>query len=55
MNFKELEKQLPEIADSLGNYHNCVRTGNLMFLSGRGPVGKPGLVGRDISKEAAYA
>ena len=54
MNLEELEKRLPEIPEALGNYHDCVRTGNLLFVSGKGPIGKPGVVGRDISKEDAY-
>lgn len=54
MNLEEFEKQLPEIPEALGNYRDCVRTGNLLFVSGKGPIGKPGVVGRDINKEDAY-
>jgi len=53
-NFSEIEKQLPAIPDAIGNYTNCVRSGNLLFLSGKGPLGKPGVVGRDLTKEQAY-
>lgn len=55
MNLEELEKQLPRIPEALGNYVDCVRTGNLLFLSGKGTFDKPGIVGRDMDKETAYA
>jgi len=53
-NFSEIEKQLPSIPDAIGNYYNCVRSGNLLFLSGKGPLGKPGVVGRDLTRDEAY-
>jgi len=52
--FSEFEKTLPLIPEAVGNYFNCVRTGNLLFLSGKGPLTKPGVVGRDMTKEQAY-
>jgi len=55
MNLEDLEQKLPRIPDALGNYIDCVRTGDLLFISGKGPVGKPGVVGRDIDKETAHA
>ena len=55
MTFEEIEKQLPKIPESLGNYVDCVRTGNLLFISGKGTFDKPGVVGRDLDKETAYA
>ena len=54
MNLDDIEGQLPAIPDAIGNYANCVRTGNLLFLSGKGPLGARGVVGRDIDKETAY-
>lgn len=35
---KELGLILPEVAEPKGSYANCVRTGNLLFVSGKGPV-----------------
>ena len=54
VDFSEVEKSLPLIPEAVGNYFNCVRTGNLLFLSGKGPLEKPGIVGRDMTKEQAY-
>jgi enamine deaminase RidA (YjgF/YER057c/UK114 family) len=57
---KELGLTLPEPARPVGNYVPGVRVGNLLFLSGHGPVrtaGQPsarGKVGRDLSTEEAY-
>lgn len=54
MSLEDIERQLPEIPDAIGNYANCVRTGNLLFLSGKGPLGTRGVVGRDLDKKTAY-
>jgi enamine deaminase RidA (YjgF/YER057c/UK114 family) len=56
---KELGIELPETTSPIANYVNAVRTGNLLFLAGKGPgqPGKPlpsGKVGRDFSIEQAY-
>ncbi|MBI2529405.1 MAG: RidA family protein [Candidatus Rokubacteria bacterium] len=57
---KELGITLPQPAKPVGNYIPGVRVGNLLFLSGHGPVrvdGQPtarGKVGRDLSIEEAY-
>ncbi len=57
---KELGISLPAPAKPVGNYIPGVRVGNLLFLSGHGPVrkdGQPtarGKVGRDLSTEDAY-
>ena len=60
------EKQLRELGIELGpvsspvaNYVNAVRTGNLLFLSGKGPrpadgTRVTGKVGRDFTVEQAY-
>lgn len=50
---------LPEVPTPIAAYVNCVRTGNLLFLSGGLPIdaGKPitGKVPTDLSTEAAAA
>jgi enamine deaminase RidA (YjgF/YER057c/UK114 family) len=57
---KELGLTLPQPPKPLGNYVPGVRAGNLLFLSGHGPVrvdGVPatrGKVGRDLSIEDGY-
>ena len=57
---KELGLTLPAPPKPLGNYVPGVRVGNLLFLSGHGPIrieGNPsarGKVGRDLSTEDAY-
>jgi len=52
----ELGINLPEAAKPLANYVPWVRTGNLVFISGQGPIegGKvlyPGALGKDVSLE----
>lgn len=55
-----LNIQLPAIATPAGNYVHVVRSGNLLFLAGKGPS-RPeggyitGKVGRDLSIEEGYA
>ena len=56
------EKKLTELGITLGpvtppvaNYVNAVRTGNLLYLAGKGPAGNvAGIVGKDITVEQAY-
>jgi enamine deaminase RidA (YjgF/YER057c/UK114 family) len=60
------EKRLEELGIDLGtvsppiaNYVNAVRTGNLLFLAGKGPPGKDGRrpkgkVGREYTVEQGY-
>jgi enamine deaminase RidA (YjgF/YER057c/UK114 family) len=51
---KALGIELPPIPKPAGNYVHAVRSGNLLFLAGKG-VGKyTGKVGRDVSLEQAY-
>ena len=50
---------LPEIPSPVANYVNAVRTGNLLFLSGKGPLqqnGKyiTGKLGKDLSESEGY-
>jgi enamine deaminase RidA (YjgF/YER057c/UK114 family) len=57
---KELGITLPQPPKPAGNYVPGVRVGNLLYLSGHGPIqmeGKDrpkGKVGRDLSPEEAY-
>ncbi len=56
---KKLGIELPETTSPMANYVNAVRTGNLLYLAGKGPglPGKPlpvGKVGRDFSIEQGY-
>jgi enamine deaminase RidA (YjgF/YER057c/UK114 family) len=52
---------LPTVATPLANYVTAVRTGNLLFLAGHGPVrweGKgavKGKLGKDLTVEQGYA
>ncbi len=49
----EIEALLPPVPAPAGNYVHAVRTGNLLFLAGKGPYLR-GRVGADIPKEQAY-
>jgi len=57
---KDLGLALPAPPKPMGNYVPGVRVGNLLYLSGHGPIqvaGQPlprGKVGRDLSTEDAY-
>ena len=52
---KELGITLAPVTPPVANYVNAVRTGNLLFLAGKGPAsGVVGIVGREISVEQAY-
>jgi enamine deaminase RidA (YjgF/YER057c/UK114 family) len=55
---KELGLELPAPAAPVGNYVSAVRSGNLVFLSGHGPVGKDrvvtGKLGRGLTVEEGY-
>ena len=51
----ELGLELPPLPNPAGNYVHWVRTGNLLYLSGKGPGrGALGKVGADVSVEIAY-
>ncbi len=57
---KELNIELLKTAPPIGNYVKAVRTGNLIFLSGHGPVKTDGAfmtgkVGKDATLEQGYA
>jgi enamine deaminase RidA (YjgF/YER057c/UK114 family) len=52
----ELGIELPEVPGPAGNYVHAVRTGNLLYLAGKGPIDRTamGKVGSDVSVEDAY-
>ncbi|MGE0714449.1 MAG: RidA family protein [Alphaproteobacteria bacterium] len=51
----ELGITLPPVPKAAGNYVHAVRTGNLLFLAGKGPgPGATGKVGKDVTIEQAY-
>jgi len=56
---KELKIELPPVPKPAGQYVHAVRTGNLLFLAGKGPQNPDGSVpkgkvGRDVTTEEAY-
>jgi enamine deaminase RidA (YjgF/YER057c/UK114 family) len=52
---KELGITLGPVTPPVANYVNAVRTGNLLYLAGKGPAGNvAGIVGKDITVEQAY-
>ena len=59
-NLKKLGIDLGKVSSPVANYVNAVRTGNLLFLAGKGPrpdaSGKrpAGKVGREYTAEQAY-
>ncbi len=58
-NLKSLGIVLPEVMAPVANYVNVVRTGNLLYLAGKGPVqadGKyvTGKLGKDMTIEQGY-
>ena len=57
---KHLEIELPEASNPQGSYTNCVQTGNLVFVSGKGPTAglteiPKGKIGREYSLDEGYA
>jgi len=56
---KQLGIELPEAPPPVANYVNAVRSGNLLFLSGKGPSAVEGLrpagkLGREFNLEQGY-
>jgi enamine deaminase RidA (YjgF/YER057c/UK114 family) len=52
---KQLGIQLGPVTPPVANYVNAVRTGNLLYLAGKGPAGGiTGIVGKDLTLEQAY-
>lgn len=54
---KTLQLNIPDAPSPIANYVNAVRVGNLLFLSGKGPLGKTGRgkLGADLSIDSGYA
>ena len=59
-NLRKLGLDLGKVSAPVANYVNAVRTGNLLYLAGKGPrpdaggVRHKGKVGRDYTAEQAY-
>ena len=51
---QELGIELPPVPEPAGNYVHAVRTGNLLYLAGKGPGAVSGKVGGDIPTDEAY-
>src|SRR4051812_5739266 len=51
---RELKLDLRAPSSPVANYVNAVRTGSLLFLSGKGPRSSRGKVGREFTVEQAY-
>jgi enamine deaminase RidA (YjgF/YER057c/UK114 family) len=51
---RELGLVLPELSAPVANYVHAVRTGNLLFLAGKGPTGAAGKVGDQFSIDEGY-
>ncbi|MFN0121210.1 MAG: RidA family protein [Blastocatellia bacterium] len=51
----EIEAILPPVPQAAGTYVHAVRTGNLIYLAGKGPISQvSGKVGADFTREQAY-
>lgn len=51
---QELGLTLPELSNPVANYVHAVRTGNLLFLAGKGPMGVAGKVGKEFTEQEGY-
>ena len=51
---EELGISLPAVPAPVGNYLQAVRSGNQLFLSGKGPGAAQGKVGSDYSTQEGY-
>ncbi|WNR43846.1 RidA family protein [Paenibacillus roseipurpureus] len=52
---KELGIQLPQASEPAARYANCVEVNGLLFVSGKGPSGKPkGKIGQTYSTAEGY-
>jgi len=56
---KELDITLPSVPGPAGNYVDAVHTGNLLYLSGKGPLkteggATTGKLGKDVTLEQGY-
>ena len=53
-NLKKLGIDLGTVSSPIANYVNAVRTGNLLYLSGKGPGAVNGKLGREFSVDQGY-
>lgn len=58
-NLERLGIQLPAAEGPIANYVNCVRVGNILYLSGKGPLKSDGTfivgkLGKDLNFEQGY-
>ena len=51
---KELKIDLGTVSAPVANYVNAVRTGNLLFLAGKGPGAVGGKLGREFTLDQGY-
>jgi enamine deaminase RidA (YjgF/YER057c/UK114 family) len=51
---KQLGINLAPVTPPVANYVNAVRTGNLLYLSGKGPGAVKGKLGREFTVEQGY-
>ena len=51
---KQLGIELAPVTPPVANYVNAVRTGNLLYLSGKGPGAVKGKLGREFTVEQGY-
>ena len=56
---KELQLEFPKLSDPVANYVHVVRSGNLLFLAGKGPTLEDGTyvtgkIGQDLSVDEGY-
>ncbi len=53
-NLKKLGIDLGTVSSPVANYVNAVRTGNLLYLSGKGPGSVKGKLGREFTVDQGY-
>jgi enamine deaminase RidA (YjgF/YER057c/UK114 family) len=51
---KQMGLELGKVSAPVANYVNAVRTGNLLFLAGKGPGAVKGKLGREFTVEQGY-
>jgi len=51
---RQLKLELKAPSAPIANYVNAVRTGNLLFLAGKGPRSVKGKLGREVTLEQGY-
>jgi enamine deaminase RidA (YjgF/YER057c/UK114 family) len=51
---RQLGLELPKPGAPVANYVNAVRSGNLLFLAGKGPGAVKGKLGREFTAEQGY-